>query len=130
MYKLRQSPAVGVIRIADNLTIPFVDDLPEYIEYQSWLAASNTPQAADPVPVPSIVTMRQARLALLSAGLLPQVSVAIAAIADPAEKAAAEIEWDYAATVVRGSPLVATLAAAMSLTDSQLDSLFTQAAAL
>ena len=81
-------------------------------------------------PVPQSVTMRQARLALLGAGLLDDVDAAIAAIPDPTQRRAAEIEWEYAQTVDRTSAFTQQLAAGLGLTEQQLDSLFTQAAAL
>lgn len=80
-------------------------------------------------PVPVVVTMRQARLALLGAGLLEQVNAAVAALPD-IEGAAARIEWEYAQEVRRDSPLVAGLSAALGLTDEILDSLFTEGAGL
>ena len=76
------------------------------------------------------VTMRQARLALLGAGLLTHVDAAIAAIPDPVQRKAAEIEWEYAQTVDRNSPFTQQMAAGLSLTAEQLDALFTQAAGL
>ena len=75
--------------------------------------------------VPTSVTMRQARLALLSVDKLAQVNAAIAAIPDATQRAAAEIEWEYAQTVDRGSPFVQMLGAALAL---DLDALFTLAA--
>ena len=48
--------------------------------------------------------MRQARLALLQAGLLDQVETALASIPDEVQRKAAQIEWEYATTVDRGSP--------------------------
>ena len=88
--------------------------------------------APSPVPptVPASVTMRQARLALLRAGLLDDVDAAIAAIPDPANRKAAEIEWEYAQTVDRNSPFTQQMAAGLNLTAEQLDALFTQAAGL
>lgn len=80
--------------------------------------------------VPQSVTMRQARLALLGAGLLDSVNAAIAAITDATQQQAAEIEWEYAQTVDRASPFTQQLASGLGLTSEQLDSLFTQAAAL
>lgn len=74
---------------------------------------------------PSIVTMRQARLALLQAGHLSTVNAAIAAGGQ-----ADQIEWEYAATVERNSPLVSNMALALGLTEQALDSLFTLAASL
>lgn len=81
-------------------------------------------------PVPRQVTMRQARLALLGAGLLDQVDAAIAAIPDPIHRKAAQIEWEYAQTVDRNSPFTQQLAAGLGITEEQKDALFTQAATL
>jgi len=80
-------------------------------------------------PVPEVVTMRQARLALLGAGLLHQVNGAIAAMPGD-EGDAARIEWEYAQEVRRDSPLVAALSAAFGWTGAQLDDLFTEGAKL
>lgn len=71
------------------------------------------------VPVPAVITMRQARLVLLSAGLLDAVNAGINAMPQ-----AVQIEWEFAATVDRASPLVATLAAALQLDAAGLDALF------
>lgn len=85
------------------------------------------PQA--PPVVPSIVSMRQARLALLQAGKLDDVDAAIAALPSPA-KEAAQIEWEYATEVKRDSQLVTQLAPALGLDDAALNALFIAAAAL
>ncbi|NDG04093.1 MAG: hypothetical protein EB121_01880 [Alphaproteobacteria bacterium] len=77
------------------------------------------------VEIPFSVTMRQGRLALLQAGLLSQVQSAISAQGE-----AAVIEWEYAQTIDRASPLVARLAASLGLDESQLDALFISAASL
>ena len=75
------------------------------------------------------VTMRQARLALLDAGLLAQVDTAINAFASP-EKERAQIEWEFAQTVDRYQPFTLLLGAALGLSDVRLDALFVTAAAL
>ena len=82
-----------------------------------------------PVPVPKEVTMRQARLALLGAGLLPSVTTAIAALPSP-QKEAAAIEWEYSQTVERNRGFVLSIGTALGLTELQLDNLFTVAATL
>ena len=84
----------------------------------------------EPVAPPDSVTMRQARLVLLGAGLLDAVNAAIEAIPDTMQRRAAEIEWEYAQTVDRASPFTQQLASSLGLTSEQLDGLFTQAAAL
>lgn len=86
------------------------------------------PPLAQPIP-PSIVTMRQARLALFNAGLLTSVNNAIAAMTGTAGDAS-RIEWEFAATVDRNSSLVSNLSATLGLTALQLDALFTAAAAI
>lgn len=85
--------------------------------------------AADPV-VPTVVTQRQARLALLGAGLLDAVDAAITAIPDPAARAAARITWDYGQEVVRDNPVLLAMAAALNLEPEQVDALFIAAAGL
>ena len=88
------------------------------------------PEYVPPVSkVTKVVTMRQARLALLGAGLLADVNAAVAAMTG-AEGDAARIEWEFAATVERDSPLVQGLTAALGLSEAQLDGLFEAGAAL
>ena len=51
MYKLfnnvQNTEAVGVIRLSDNASIPFDPDNTDFLEYQKWLAAGNTPIPAE-----------------------------------------------------------------------------------
>lgn len=71
------------------------------------------------------VTMRQARLALLNTGLLDAVNSAITS-GDDVHK----IEWEFAATIDRNSPLVISLSSGLGLTEDQVDSLFLEASRL
>ena len=80
-------------------------------------------------PVPAGVSMRQARLALLGAGLLSAVEAALASLPG-VEGEAARIEWEYALAVERHSPLINALAPALGLTDEQVDDLFRAAEGL
>lgn len=80
------------------------------------------------VEIPQTVTMRQARLALLSAGLLDSVNTALEGITDETQKRAALIEWEYAATVERDAQWVANLSSMLQLSQEQLDALFLDAA--
>lgn len=85
---------------------------------------------APPSPVPQLVEMAQARLALLQAGLLSQVDAAIDAIPEAAQREAARVEWEYRTVVRRDSQLVISLGASLGLTGEQIDELFRQAAGL
>lgn len=67
----------------------------------------------------------QGRMALADAGLLTNVEAAITA-ADEKTKVA----WEYALEWKRTSPLIATLATALSLTDEQVDTLFKEASSV
>jgi hypothetical protein len=64
-------------------------------------------------------TMRQARLALSQQGLLATVQSNIEALPEESQ-----IEWEYAGSVERSSPLVQSLGAALGLSDEDLDNLF------
>lgn len=104
-----------------------IEDGPTREKVKAWLAEGNAPEAADPDTVlkTTIVTMRQARLALHSAGLLTQVNSAVATLGGEAA-----IEWEYATTVDRNSPLVASLATALNLSEQEIDALFEAAKTL
>lgn len=81
------------------------------------------------VPVPEVVSARQARLALLNAGLLDGAEAALEALPSP-QREAALIEWEYATEIRRDHTLIAAIAAALSLTEPQVDDLFRSAASL
>ena len=76
-----------------------------------------------PVSVPQQVTMRQARLELLSRGLLDDVEAMIAAAGREAQ-----IEWEYASLVERGNLVIAGVQQQQGFTDAQIDDLFREAA--
>jgi len=79
--------------------------------------------------IPQEVTMRQARLALLDAGLLSSVQTAINSLQEPA-KTKAQIEWDYSNALQRDNSFVSVLGAALGLNETALDSLFIAASKL
>ncbi|MDR2164869.1 MAG: hypothetical protein LBO79_04410 [Zoogloeaceae bacterium] len=75
-------------------------------------------------PPPS-VTARQARLALLEAGLLDDIETALQTL--PRE---AQITWEYATEFARDWPLLLAVADALGLSEEALDQLFIRASAL
>ena len=108
-----------------DTSLPGVLEVIDQAGYEAALAGEMTARRAK-----LVVTMRQARRALLDAGLLDQVDAAIAAIADATERRQAEIDWEYATTVERLWPWVQTLGAALGLSAEDLDALFSAAAHL
>jgi hypothetical protein len=82
-----------------------------------------------PPPVPQTVSMAQARLALIGAGLFATIDAGLKALPEP-QRTTALTAWEYAPTVSRNGALVTTLAGQFGLTEAQLDALFTAAAAI
>jgi hypothetical protein len=124
--------AVRSIAYADVQMQLFRNDVAQYggdiSKWESLIAEveANIQPTPEPAPyIPSIVSMRQARLALLQVGLLSTVSAAIAAGGE-----ADQIEWEYAAEVNRNQPLVQNMKAGLGLSDTDLDNLFIMAASL
>jgi hypothetical protein len=71
------------------------------------------------------VSPRQARIALLNAGLLDQAQAAI-----DAAGGSTKISWEYATQFDRSFPLIDTLGQALGLTGAEIDQLFVAAAAI
>jgi hypothetical protein len=82
-----------------------------------------------PPPVPQSVSMAQARLALIGAGLFSAIDAGLKALPEP-QRTTALTAWEYAPNVSRNGALVTTLAGQFGLTEAQLDGLFTAAAAI
>ena len=131
---IRNNIAIEVLQ-----TDPFMIFIPSYAaqfqevnaDCQVGMVLEDGVWVSPPVttPVPQEVTMRQARLALLDAGLLSSVQTAINSLQEPA-KTKAQIEWDYSNALQRDNSFVATLGAALGLNEEALDSLFIAASKL
>lgn len=72
---------------------------------------------------PVSVTPRQARLALLGAGLLDQVEAAVVQAGGTTQ-----ITWEYATEIRRDDPLIESIGNALGLNEAQKDALFAAAA--
>ncbi len=108
-----------------DIAVPGV--LGEYIE-ADWLTMRDDEMRAR-VKAPQTVTMRQARIALLDAGLLEAVQASVATMPGT-EGERARIDWEYALEVRRDWPLIGYMAGDLGLTDEQVDGLFVAAAAI
>lgn len=102
----------------------------EYAVGGKLISGVYTPPVTAPI-VPIVtssagtVTPRQARLALLSAGLLDQVEAAVNAAGG-----ATKITWEYATEIRRSDPLISSIGTTLSLTAAQIDALFLAAGTL
>lgn len=87
------------------------------------------PPPAPQLPVPAHCTRRQGQLMLLSLGLLDDAEAAIAAIADPVERRAAQVEYD-ADTWERSNAFLSGLWVQLGGTSASLDDVFRTAVTL
>lgn len=119
--------------ITQDLLGPIAELQPDGTWREVWTVTAAPPEAIQArlsaKRAGMVVTMRQARLALLGAGKLAAVDAALASLPSP-DKEAAQINWEYATEVQRVSPLVTALAPALGLDDAALDALFEAAAGI
>ncbi len=81
--------------------------------------------------VPASVSARQIRLWLLRQGIsLAQVDAAIDAIPDQLQRDSVRVEWDYSGYVERTHPMLVPLAAALGMSEAQVDQAFIEAATI
>ena len=73
---------------------------------------------------PQSVSRAQGKLALIQAGLWPAAIAFVDGITDPAQKAYAEVALNDTQEWRRDSPFLASAAAALDLSEAQLDALF------
>jgi len=123
------SPDVDILKLAfPGAEMVSVDVLPPgfAVDRYEWIdgALSEKPPIAPPPVVPESVSRFQARMALRNAGLF---DAADAAMNDPSTPVIAMEAWQTAQIFRRSSPTVAAMAAALGLTDQQLDELFVAA---
>jgi hypothetical protein len=100
----------------------------EYSELKMAVVAATIPLFDDgqpsPAKVPTSVTPRQIRLALLTKNIpLASIDAAIDTLPEP-DKSMTRVSWDYAVTIDRKDPMIAGMGALLGLTDAQIDELF------
>jgi len=118
--------------IKDGVVINAVESEPDFAEEQGWIElpvsagigwlyvdGAFSPPPPPVAAVPSVVSRRQAKLALLAAGKLADAETAIAG-ADTET----QINWNDAVEFRRDNALVATIGSALGLTSDQIDDLF------
>ena len=86
--------------------------------------------APPPAPIPQVVTRAQGKAALIGAGLWDDVLAYVDAIEDPTQQALARVALDDTTEWRRDSPFLTDAAAALGLSETQLDDLFVTAAAI
>jgi len=94
---------------------------------EGWNVVTDKP--VNPALVPQVVTMRQARAALITEVLIDDVQIAV----DDATGVQGQLirnEWEHSQTVERNRPFVALIGTALGLDDTQLDDLFILASTL
>lgn len=89
-------------------------------------------QADEPAAVPQSVSARQIRLWLVQRGgvSLAAVDAAIDAIPDAVTRDSVRVEWEYSTYCERKHPMLVPLAAALGLTEAQVDQAFVEASSI
>lgn len=131
-YAIVESGAVVNVALADEPITPDWIEIPEGSPISIGWSYDGAVFTAPPPPapvVPTQCTRRQGRLALLGAGYLAQVELAIAAIVDDTQRMAAQIEYD-ADTWMRDNAFLQTMWSQLGGTESELDGLFSLAVTL
>ncbi|MCK1742170.1 hypothetical protein IVA80_15200 [Bradyrhizobium sp. 139] len=111
--------------LSDAPPSPFYAEISRSVVFDGSKVVVIVGYEASPSIVPQSVTPRQARLALLGAGLLDQVESTVTAAGG-----ATYITWGYATEFLRSDPLIVQIGASLGLTDQQIDDLFRTASTL
>ena len=113
MYKIQSETAV--LRLGDSVCIPFDPANLDYVQYLAWLAEGNTPEPAEPEPLPVLsCTPWQIRKKLNKEGMREAVeSYVKSEQATQDEKDA----WEFATEFREDNPLLVNAAAMLGITD-------------
>ena len=98
----------------------------EYKAYLKWaeIEGNVAEPFVPPSTVPLYISKAQGKIALIDAGLWPQVVSFIDSISDPIEKMKAEVSLNDTYEWRRDSPFLNTAAEAIGLSSDDLDNLF------
>ena len=111
---------IGKIKDEHTLLIPKQFDKWNE-DTQNWLEDDTLKEEYEKSLIPKTITLRQARLYLLSIGLLDDLENIIN------QNRAYQIEWEYANQIERESPLVKILGQTLNLDDTAIDNMFMEA---
>jgi len=132
-YNATTMDVVAITDIKNTFTVftePYKDievsesDMFPTVPYSRRYIKNNAIAFEQYVPKPTTLTPRQARLALLNAGLLDELELAIA------NDRTLQIWWEYSLDIKRDNPELLAFATSYGLTSEQLDALFEQGALL
>ena len=111
---------LGKIKDEHTLLIPKQFDKWDEIS-KNWIEDIELKKEYEKSLIPKTITLRQARLYLLSIGLLDDLENIIN------KNRAYQIEWEYANQIERESPLVKILGQTLKLDDTAIDNMFMEA---
>ena len=111
---------LGKIKDEHTLLIPKQFDKWDEIS-KNWIEDIELKKEYEKSLIPKTITLRQARLYLLSIGLLDDLENIIN------KNRAYQIEWEYANSIERETPLVKILGQTLNLDDTAIDNMFMEA---
>ena len=111
---------IGKTKDEHTLLVPNQFDKWDEIS-KNWIEDIELKKEYEKSLIPKTITLRQARLYLLSIGLLDDLENVIN------QNRAYQIEWEYANQIERESPLVKILGQTLNLDDTAIDNMFMEA---
>ena len=113
---------VSILDVEDE---PYDIGVGWYFTHNGWTESAEYSQ-----PVPSFVTPRQFRVALIMSGIsIPDLEAVIDGLDEPT-KSIAKTTWEYSTEINRQNPLLVSLVPLAGISAEQLDDLFKLAATL